>query len=322
MIRTSLTEWRFPFSAMGSPCELRLYAADEAQGHRVAELGQAEVIRLERRYTRYRDDSVTARINASAGGEAVAVDEETARLLDYAQTAFEQSGGLFDITSGVYRRVWDFRSTRLPDQPAIDALRPFVGWDRVEWSAPNIRLPRQGMEIDFGGYVKEYAADAVAGVCREAGVEHGLVDLGGDIRVIGPHPDGSAWRVGIRNPRSPEEPIAGLGMVSGGMASSGDYERYMEVDGRRYCHILNPKTGWPVRGLASVTVAAPLCILAGTASTIAMLKGQEDGPGWLKELGLPHFWVAEDGETGGDAQVRNSIQAYGPLPGSSSQGTL
>ncbi len=292
--------WRFPFRAMGGPCELRLYAPEEAEARRVAQAAQAEVMRLESHYTRYREDSITSRINAAAGGEPVPVDPETASLLEYADTAHKQSGGLFDITSGVFRRVWDFKSGVLPDQSEIEKTRQLVGWNKVEWSSTHIRLPLAGMQIDFGGFVKEYAVDAVARLCRELGIEHGMVDLGGDIHIIGPHPDGQPWQVGIRNPRDPEKAIVSIGLLSGGLASSGDYERYMLVDGQRYCHILNPGTGWPVQGLASVSVAAPLCLLAGTASTVAMLKGREEGVSWLRELGLPHFWVATDGQTGGD----------------------
>lgn len=285
---------------MGSPCELRLYVDDSERAEKIAMLAQAEIQRLEQAYSRYRDDSVLSRINQAAGGEAVTVDAETAGLLDYAATAYAQSDGLFDITSGTLRRAWDFKSGRCPEKETLESLLPLIGWARVEWASPRIRLPKTGMEIDFGGFVKEYCVDAVVRLCREAGVEHGMVDLGGDIGIIGPHPDGSPWQVGIRHPRSPEAAIARVGLQNGCMASSGDYERYMEVDGRRYCHILNPRTGWPCEGLAAVTVAAPLCLLAGTATTVAMLKGEQDGPTWLEALGLPHFWITADGRQGGD----------------------
>src|SRR5262249_53148450 len=154
----------------------------------------------------------------------------------------------------------------------IDAVLPLIGWNHVEWQRPFVRLPKSGMELDFGGYVKEYAADVAANACRAAGVEHGLVELGGDVRIIGPHPEGSPWRVGIQHRRSLDRPIAYVDVAGGAVATSGDYERCMTVDGQRYCHVLNPKTGWPVRGIAGVSVLAPQCLIAGTATTIAMLK--------------------------------------------------
>jgi thiamine biosynthesis lipoprotein len=291
---------RFDFKAMGSPCELRLYAGSRAEAERVAEEARSEVCRLEQKYSRYRDDSVTSEINASAGDPAgLQVDEETASLLDYAETLWEQSEGLFDITSGILRRAWDFRSGRLPRAEEVDALRSKIGWGEVSWRRPRLTLPREGMELDFGGYVKEYAADRTAELCRRLGLRHGLVDLGGDLSVVGPHPDGSAWRVGIRDPRRPDKAMAMVPVRAGGVATSGDYERYMIVAGKRYGHILSPHTGWPVEdALAAVSVVASHCLLAGTATTIALLKGPK-GAAWLDELGLASIRVDQQGRISG-----------------------
>jgi FAD:protein FMN transferase len=286
---------RYPFKAMGSLCELQLYATTQAQADAVAKLAQDELQRLETKYSRFRDDSLTTRINRSAGDAGgITVDEETAGLLDYAQQAWLQSDGLFDISSGVLRQAWDFKSKRLPSQAQLDAVLPRIGWQQLRWQRPRLVLP-VGMELDFGGYVKEYAADSTARTCRQAGLRHGLVDLGGDIALIGPHPDGTAWQVGIRNPRAPEQAIARIPLQHGAIASSGDYERYMEVGGRRYCHILNPKTGWPVDGLSGISVVAEQCLIAGTMTTVAMLKGAVEGPRWLSSLGLPFLAIHADG---------------------------
>ena len=176
------------------------------------------------------------------------MDAETAHLLDYADTCHRQSDGRFDVTSGILRRAWNLKSGQLPAQAEIDALLPLVGWQKVRWRAPRIVLPKPGMQLDFGGYVKEYAVDRVAELCRRLGARHGLVDLGGDLAVIGPHPDGKPWRVGIRDPRDAQRTLGSLPVGWGGVASSGDYERCMVVDGVRYGHILDPRTGWPVRG--------------------------------------------------------------------------
>ncbi len=293
------------FKAMGGPCELRLYAADQAQGDQYAAAAQAEIQRLERRYSRYRDDSLTTQINRSAGdAHGVEIDAESAALLDYAQTAWEQSEGLFDITSGVLRRVWDFKARRIPSQEEIAAVLPLIGWDKVQWRRPRLVLPRAGMEVDFGGYVKEYAADRAAQAARAASARHGFVELAGDIAVIGPHPDGAPWQIGIRHPRRPEQAMASIPLAAGAIASSGDYERYFEIDGKRYCHVLNPKTGWPVQGLASVSVVAEQCLIAGTASTVAMLKGATAGPAWLDQLGLRHLCMDAQGRLDGTVEHR------------------
>ena len=284
---------------MGSPCEIQLYAASAAQAKRVAGIAIADARRLEALYSRYRSDSFLSAINrVAASGGRISVDEETSGLLNYAATCYRESGGLFDITSGILRRAWRFDRGALPDEGQVQALLDKVGWHKVRWTPPILEFPVPGMEIDFGGVVKEYAVDRAATLCREAGVGHGVINLGGDIKIIGPHPDGSPWRVGIRHPRDPEGVIQTLLLRDGALASSGDYERCIVVDGVRYGHILSPQTGWPVRHLASVSVVADLCVVAGSASTIAMLK-EDGGPAWLQSMGLPHFWVDVHGETGG-----------------------
>lgn len=274
---------------MGSPCELRAWACAEA----ALDAAQAELERLEAKYSRYRDDSLTGRINRSAGGAALEVDAETAGLLDYAAQAWQQSGGRFDLSTGALRRAWDFKSGRLPAPEVLEAARAGIGWPKLDWQRPRLRLPA-GMELDFGGLVKEYAADRVAQLLREHGARGGLVDLGGDVAVVGPQPDGSAWRIGIRDPHQRDRALAVIELDRGGLATSGDYERGMTVDGVRYSHLLDPLSGWPVRSAASVSVAAPLCLLAGTASTSAMLMG-EGAEAWLRELGLPWLLVTQDG---------------------------
>ena len=300
---------RYSFRAMGSPCELHLYGDHAARRDEIAEAAREEVFRLERKYSRYRDDSLATEINRSAGDPAgLELDDETAALLDYADTAFHQSGGLFDITSGILRQIWDFHSGRLPAPELIDRTLERIGWRQVRWQRPHLVLPRSGMELDFGGYVKEYAADRTAELCRSRGVRCGLVDLGGDLSVIGPHPDGAPWIVGIRHPRNPQAAMARLPLESGGVATSGDYERFMIVDGVRYGHILDPRTGWPVDGLRCVSVAASHCLIAGTASTIAMLKGASLGRAWLDELGLPNLRVDQAGEVSGTLAPR-ALQA-------------
>jgi thiamine biosynthesis lipoprotein len=292
--------FHFPFRAMGSPCEIRLYAGSSDEARAVSGAVIAEVGRLERKFSRYQDTSLASRINRSAGDpRGVLVDEETAALLDYAATAYRESEGLFDISSGVLRRAWDFRSGQIPRREAIEALLPLVGWERVVWERPRVVLPRPGMELDFGGYVKEYAADRAAEVCRRQGAAHGLVDLGGDLAVVGPHPGGAPWRIGIRHPRDRELAMATVSLRGGGLASSGDYERCLVVDGRRYAHVLDPRTGWPVSGLAAVSVAAERCLVAGTASTVAMLRGAVAGPAWLDRLGLPNVRMDARGRIGG-----------------------
>ncbi len=288
------------FRAMAAEHLIQLCDDDPARARRAADAAIADVQRIEAKYSRYRDDSVTTRINRAAGGTAVAIDAETAALLRYADTCHAQSGGRFDITSGVLRRAWDFRRQppALPDPAVLAAAAACIDWPAVEWSEASVRLPRAGMEIDFGGVGKEYAADRAATILAEHGLRHGLVNLGGDLRAIGPQGDGRPWRIGIRHPRRDGATIAGIDLATGALATSGDYERYFEIDGRRYCHILDPGSGMPVEHWQSVTVLAPLCVLAGSGATIAMLLGA-GAAAFLDAQGMQWLGVHADGTLAG-----------------------
>ncbi len=294
-----LKYYHHDFKAMGTPCAVQLYAKTHVKAKRAAENVVADVARLETIYSRYRDDSFLSEINrVAAVGGSITVDAETAGLLDYAATCYQQSDGLFDITSGLLRQAWNFKSGKVADETVVNSLLERIGWDKLHWQSPVLEFLVAGMEIDFGGVVKEYAVDRAAALCMEMGIQNGIVNLGGDIKVIGPHADGNPWRVGIRHPRDTGAVLQTIELHAGALASSGDYERCIMLNGVRYGHVLNPRTGWPVRRMASVSVVGDFCVVAGSAATIAMLK-EDKGPEWLVELGLPHLWVDVNGEEGG-----------------------
>ncbi len=258
---------------------------------RVAQAAEEEVRRIETKYSRFRPDSILSKINSS-DGQKTTIDAETHYLLNYSSVAFELSDGLFDITAGVLSKLWDFRNGIIPSPETIRTNLAYVGFQHIRFNSNSIILPA-GMSLDFGGIGKEYAVDCAAAICKSAGITHGIVDLGGDLHVIGPQPDNRAWKVGVRNPRAPENAIAELAITQGGLSTSGDYERYFEHSGKRYCHLLLPKTGMPVSYWASVSVVAPSCLLAGTLSTIAMLK-QSDARIWLDEQEIQYLGIHPD----------------------------
>ncbi|NHQ59756.1 FAD:protein FMN transferase [Chlorobium sp. BLA1] len=286
--------FRFRFQAMKSNCEVVLVAESKNKGQAIAAHAIAEVSRIERIYSRYRPESIVSRINAAAGKDSVSCDSETITLLQYADKLYETSSGLFDITSGVLRKAWNFSEAALPSPETLTSLLPLIDWKRVEQKDDRVQLPVAGMELDFGGFGKEYAADRAAAVIHGKGVRSGYVNLAGDIRVIGPKPDGTAWVIGIQDPRHREKTIASIPLFSGALATSGDYERFFEADGKRYCHIIHPRTGYPVTYWRSVTVVAPLAITAGSYSTIAMLK-EDDGLAFLKDSGMDYLAVDKFG---------------------------
>jgi len=295
---------RYAFSSMGCPCEIQIEADDLSIAHVAANKARAEVARLDGKYSHYRADNWLARLCATAGsGRSVELDEEAANLIDFAATLHAQSAGRFDITAGALTKLWDLQSGRVPSQKDIDAARARTGWHRVTWKRPHLELPIAGMRIDFGGVVKEYAADRAAAICRQHGIAHGVVDLGGDLAVIGPHADGSAWLAGIKSPRRPGQVFASIELDGGGLATSGDYERVMIVDGRRYSHIVDPVAGRPVDSFASVSVLADHCLVAGAAATLAMLLGVGEGKAYLAELGLPYLVIDADGRASGNVEI-------------------
>jgi len=286
------------FKAMGSPCELRLVGDDPSLLQDASRWAQDETLRFERKYSRFKEDSLVGRINARAGlSDALDLDEEAMALFGYADQCYRVSEGAFDVTSGCLRRVWFAGRKTLPPQEELQTMLKLVDWPAVEWARGEARLPVKGMEIDFGGIVKEYAADALMEGLKRRGVTSALVNLGGDIRCAGEHPDGGAWPIGVQHPFE-SGPIATLLLTDKAIASSGGYERYLEIEGRRYSHIIDPRTGWPVDALAAVSVVSDQAVVSGSLATIAIVLG-ERGLEFLSASGATWFAVDRTGKTFG-----------------------
>lgn len=301
----------YRFQAMAGENEIQLSGGNPAMDQAAVDSAIAEVRRIEAKFSRYRSDSVISAVNSSAGRGAMSVDDETAALLDYAEACFKQSDGLFDITCGVLRRAWNFQSGKLPACEEIEALLPMVGWSKITWRRPHLTLPAAGMELDFGGIGKEYAVDRVAGVLEDYGCKHALINFAGDVRVTGPQSNGRPWALGIADPEHRGELCGTMELTSGGAATSGDYERRIEIDGKRYSHILNPRTGWPTSGLQSVTVCAPSCLIAGSISTTAMLLGTA-GERYIQKLGVPYVIVTTAGAVHSSGECARRSQFMKP----------
>ena len=265
--------WLGTFDAMASTCEVHADVASRAEAARILAVVEAEARRIEAKFSRYRPDNIVHAINTSAGAP-ISVDDETARLIDYAAQLFDLSDGKFDITSGVLRRIWRFDGgNRVPSAEQIDELRRHVGWRRVRWQRPVIVL-EPGMEIDLGGIGKEYAVDRAAALVAPL-TESCLLNFGGDLRALGPRADGRAWQVGIEAVDRLSAASRVVDVYRGGLATSGDSRRYVLKDGRRYGHILDPTTGAPVVDAPrSVSVVADTCTQAGMLATLAMLHGR------------------------------------------------
>lgn len=282
------------FRSMASRCEICVAGEQVANSRNFFQLSEAEVRRIEKKYSRYLSESIISIINASAGKDWVLCDEETNQLLDYAGSMYQISDGLFDISSGVLRHAWNFVEPKLPDQKTLHQFLSLVGWKQVIRANRAVFLKNTGMEIDFGGIGKEYAADRCSQILLNHGMTSGYVNLAGDIRVLGPKPDGSPWSIGIQHPRSAGQMIATIPIEIGGLATSGDYERYFEFENKRYSHLLNPKTGYPNHFWQSISVLAPSTLIAGTYSTIAMLM-DHTAIDFLQKSGFPYLAIDHSG---------------------------
>jgi len=274
---------------MASPCEVLVDTLDNAVLDRAFQAVTAEALRIEAKYSRYRDDNIVSEIN-SAKGKPVRLDDETSALIDFAFQCFGLSDGLFDITSGVLRRVWNFsKFEKFPPPNELAQILALVGLKKVKWERPYLQL-KKNMEIDFGGIVKEYAVDKCLAIAAAQTREAILVNFGGDLAVNRAPRQGS-WRVAVEEAFKNRISGSQLALNSGALATSGDTQRFFEFEGRRYSHILNPKTGLPVsNGVASVTVFSTTCTMAGVLSTLAHL--QSDPAAFLKAQDVP-FWLVK-----------------------------
>ena len=287
---------RFPLMGGGALIEF----VDDRGEERARKIGSAvedEARRIEAKFSRYRDSSVVSEINRNAGRTPVAVDEETDMLVESALDLAAITGGRFDPTVGALRRAWDFKSGRVPSREEVSALLPLVNSGAVSRRDRTVFLRRAGMEIDLGGVGKEYAVDRVAELLRAEGIRAAIVNFAGDVRTIGSRGDGRPWKVGVMDPRDRGRCcFAVRTLADAGVATSGDYERGFLKGGVRYHHILDARTGWPARGVASATVVAASAFRAGQFATAAFLLGAEEGLLLLEETpGVEGALITEDG---------------------------
>jgi len=278
------------FSAMASDCEVLVECSKTLLAKQVIEAVFIEAKRIECKFSRYLNNNVVYQINNSSGAQ-ITLDKETAHLVDFASLCYQISDGLFDISSGVLRKIWSFDgSEKIPERLQINKLLPFIGFDKLNWQTPNLTLP-VGMELDFGGIGKEYAVDCCLVKALEINAELPvLLNFGGDLNCNGPRRNGEAWKVGIESVGGGKPAV--ISLRQGALATSGDANRYLLKAGVRYSHILNPLTGYSVIDAPrSVTVAAESCLEAGLLSTMAMLQGGQ-ADAFLREQQV-NFWVQE-----------------------------
>ncbi len=280
--------WRGQFKAMASPCEVLVDTTEMQVAQDISALVAQEVWRIEAKYSRFSEKSFLGKLNQNVSS-VVTIDSESAKLFQFADACFKLSDGLFDITSGELSRIWRFDGGHtLPSQQQIQAALSALGWQHVKLTATTIEVPKP-IQLDLGGIAKEYAADSALQLVRDCFPDSSvLINLGGDITVSGSRRDGCGWLIAIEH-----EASKSLQLQQGAVATSGTTKRFIMQHGKRYGHIINPKTGWPVnQAPLSVTVIADTCIQAGIYATLAMLQGA-DAESFLKEQGIAFHCIRD-----------------------------
>jgi len=272
---------RLTFQAMATQCEIQYTApGGDPQAARFEAAAQAWVHAFEAKYSRFQPGSIVSRINAAAGQSWVEVDEETETLLSLCDTLHFMTRGILDPTALPLIRIWNWKANPpvIPTAAEVAAAQRLVGWKKVERQPGKVFLPQSGMALDFGGFGKEYAVDLVSLIAADHGLSDVLVDFGHDLRAAGAPPGKAAWHIGLEDPKNPGKTWASVGLTGRSIASSGDYLRSFTVGGRRYGHIIDPRTGYPVaNGCTQATVIAGTCLQAGMLSTAAFIAGVDLG---------------------------------------------
>lgn len=296
MILAPLAEHRKQARLMGSAFEfVTVTEADAPDDH--LDTAIAEVRRMEALLTEFSDTSHTARLNQAAGIHAVDVDPEVYALLYRCREIARLTQGAFDITAGVLKKLYDFRHApaTLPGRAAIDAALQRVGWDKIVLTPPGqgyLSVP--GMHIGFGAIGKGYAADKVKHVLQQKGVRSGVINASGDLTAWGTRPDGTPWKVGIADPDAPDRVMGWIPVQQASVATSGNYEQYVEINGTRYSHNIDPKTGLPVRGVKSATVVSPSAELSDALATAVTVMGPAVGLHFIDQLPNTHCLIIDD----------------------------
>jgi len=291
---------RLAFRALGTQCEVQYHPRSPAAVVPFEQAVRAWVENFEARYSRFRPNSLVSRINARAGRTWTEIDREMDDMLNVCASVHGLTHGIIDATAGPLLLLWDYHQAApvVPTPAQVAAARGLVGWSLVLRQPGAVLLSKPGMRLDFGGWGKEWAVDAVASLAEQHDIPHALVDFGHDIRCVGAPPDRPAWHVGLEDPLRPGTHGGSVALKAGrGIASSGDYLRGFTAGGRRYGHIVDPRTGQPVaHGCRQVTVIADTCFQAGLLSTTAFVLGAEAGLAFIHQFpGAEALIVSEHG---------------------------
>ncbi len=274
---------------MGNHFELSIVSRDEEMAMSLIDKAIAEIQRIEKLLTTFADDSDTNRINRAAGIEPVRVSEETFRLIQRSLRISQITQGAFDISYGsVDKSLWNFDTgmTRLPDPVTAKKMVRLINYRNIllDETDCSVYLREKGMRIGFGGIGKGYAAEMAKRLLISEGVQSGIVNASGDLTTWGFQPNGQPWTIGIVNPNLSGRIFSYMNVTGLAVATSGNYEKYVMIDGVKYSHTINPRTGLPVRGIKSVTIISPNAEIADAMATPVTIMGIEAGLDMINQI--------------------------------------
>lgn len=276
----------------GRVCHLIVDDSD-GQGAQLLSMCQAELTRLESKFSSYLPDSITSRINQSAGtGSFTPLDTEARSLFQYIDALWSESNHQFDPTTRILQDCYDKKGGLLASRSQLQGMLKLVGWRNIEINDDGAHMSNQGMLIDLNNCVRPYALDSVRKILLSHGVSSAFIEMGRDATTIGKQPDGANWLVGARVPKGPRAAIFRLKLNNKGFAMRGNFEQAVLRDGEHFGRALSPVDGHAIPGLLSVAVIGENCLTACSAASVARLKTEASGIKWLEKLGLP--WMAVD----------------------------
>lgn len=274
---------------MGNQFEITVVGRDESWANEMIALGVQEIKRIERLLTTYNDSSETNQVNWAAGIEPVKVSEETFRLIQRSIRISEITQGAFDISYGsVDKSLWNFDAymTKLPDEKTARRMVRLINYRNIvlDESGRTVFLKEKGMRIGFGGIGKGYAAEMAKRVMKAAGVKSGIVNASGDLTTWGTQPNGEPWTIGIVNPNLKDKIFSYMSVTDMAVATSGNYEKFVIINGKKYSHTINPRTGLPVSGIKSVTIITPNAEIADAMATPVTIMGIKAGLDMINQV--------------------------------------
>lgn len=274
---------------MGNRFEISVVSEDEKWANQRIEEAIVEISRIEKLLTTFSDDSQTNQINASAGIQSVKVDKEVFDLIARSLRISELTQGAFDLSYGsIDKSLWNFDKTMssLPDEVTAKSMVKLIDYRKIVLDSANqtVFLKEKGMRIGFGGIGKGYAAECAKNLMKKQGVESGIVNAAGDLTTWGRQPNGKEWTIGIADPDAKDKPFSYLNISDMAVATSGNYEKFVVIDGKRYSHTIDPKTGLPVSGIKSVTIICPNAEIADAMATPITVMGVKVGINLINQM--------------------------------------